>query len=488
VTFTATDDLVVVSIDPPVVISTEGAAQEITGTATDTAGQKGTTSIKINLDKTAPQTTAETPAPGASGWYNADVNITLSAVDTLSGLSNTQYRINGGQWQNSTGLVKLSSEGSNLLEYQSIDIAGNEETIKSMTLNIDKIAPTATVSYNTTAPTNQDVIAAITPSEAVIVTNNGGATAHTFSENGSFTFEFVDVAGNTGTVTATVANIDKIAPTASVSYSKTTPTNQDVIATITPSEAVTVTNNGGATAYTFSENGSFTFEFVDAAGNTGTVTATVTNIDKVAPTATVAYNTTVPTNQDVVATITPSEDVTITNNGGSKSYTFTQNGSFTFSFVDAAGNTGTATATVANIDKVAPTLIIKLNKYILSPPNHKMVPIHATLVSQDNNPGPLSIVLKSITSNEPDNGKGDGNTINDIQGAAIGTLDADFMLRAERSSKGTGRIYTITYTITDAAGNQSTAIATVKVNKGTKDDDRDQHDDHENDGHESQDN
>jgi endo-1,4-beta-xylanase len=117
-----------------------------------------------------------------------------------------------------------------------------------------------------------------------------------------------------------------------------------------------------------------------------------------------------------------------------------------------------------------------------------MVPIHATLVSQDNNSGPLSIVLKSITSNEPDNGKGDGNTINDIQGATIGTLDTDFILRAERSSKGTGRIYTITYTITDAAGNQSTAIATVKVNKGTKDDDRDQHDDHENDGHESQDN
>jgi hypothetical protein len=74
------------------------------------------------------------------------------------------------------------------------------------------------------------------------------------------------------------------------------------------------------------------------------------------------------------------------------------------------------------------------------------------------------------------------------QGATIGTLDTDFMLRAERSGKGNGRIYTITYSITDAAGNQSTAIATVKVNNGSKDDDRDQHDDHENEGHENQNN
>ena len=227
-----------------------------------------------------------------------------------------------------------------------------------VTVDIDKVAPTATVAYSTTLPTNQDVVATITPSEAVTVTNNGGSTSYTFADNGSFTFEFVDVAGNKGSVVAAVYNIDKIVPTATVVYSTTLPTNQDVVATITPSEAVTITNNGGSTSYTFADNGSFTFEFVDAAGNKGSVVAAVYNIDKVAPTAVVAYSTTAPTNQAVVATITPSEAAAITNNGGSTSYTFTANGSFTFEFMDEAGNKGTATATVSNIDTTVPTLTL----------------------------------------------------------------------------------------------------------------------------------
>ncbi len=73
-------------------------------------------------------------------------------------------------------------------------------------------------------------------------------------------------------------NIDSVAPTATLSYSTASPTNPSVIVTITPSEPVTVTNNGGKSTYTFSSNGTFTFEFMDRAGNTGSSTATVTNI------------------------------------------------------------------------------------------------------------------------------------------------------------------------------------------------------------------
>ncbi|MDF2648478.1 MAG: hypothetical protein K0Q73_4283 [Paenibacillus sp.] len=187
-------------------------------------------------------------------------------------------------------------------------------------------------------------------------------------------------------------------------------------------------------------------------------------IDIIAPTASVSYSNVNPTNQDVVATITPSEPVTIINNGGSDSYVFSENGSFTFEFMDAAGNTGSVTASVSNIDRIAPTLRITLDQNELNPPNHKLVPIHAVLTSEDNNPGTLFIILQSITSNEPDNGLGDGDTPHDILGADFGMLDTDFELRAERSGKGNGRIYTITYTISDAAGNQSTAIANAVVN------------------------
>jgi pectin methylesterase-like acyl-CoA thioesterase/lysophospholipase L1-like esterase len=332
-----------------------------------------------------------------------------------------------------------------------------------VTVHIDNVAPTATVAYSTIAPTNKDVVATITPSEAVTVTNNGGASSYTFADNGSFTFEFVDAAGNKGSVAAAVYNIDKIVPVATVSYSTKAPTNKDVVATITPSEAVTVTNNGGASSYTFTDNGSFTFEFVDAAGNKGSVVAAVYNIDKVAPAATVSYSTTAPTNKDVVATITPSEAVTITNNGGSTSYTFTANGSFTFEFMDEAGNIGTATAVVSNIDTTAPTLTLIPDKQSLGTANHKLVSVQMSVYGQDEGAGVSTILLTSITSNEPDDGLGDGDTAGDIVGADVGTFDTEFQLRAERSGKGQGRIYLITYTVTDLAGNRTTATTEVIV-------------------------
>ncbi|MBP1996673.1 chitinase N-terminal domain-containing protein [Paenibacillus eucommiae] len=76
----------------------------------------------------------------------------------------------------------------------------------------------------------------------------------------------------------TVSNIDKSAPSVVVTYSTDIPTNQAVVATILSDEPVTITNNGGLNTYTFYYNGSFTFEFADAAGNVGTVIASVSNI------------------------------------------------------------------------------------------------------------------------------------------------------------------------------------------------------------------
>ena len=71
--------------------------------------------------------------------------------------------------------------------------------------------------------------------------------------------------------------------------------------------------------------------------------------ENIAPTATVSYDVTESTFKAVTATITPSEPITIVNNGGSSSYKFYFNGSFTFQFIDASGLPGTATATVNNI-------------------------------------------------------------------------------------------------------------------------------------------
>ena len=58
-------------------------------------------------------------------------------------------------------------------------------------------------------------------------------------------------------------------------------------------------------------------------------------------------------------------------------------------------------------------------------------------------------------------GNGDGDTVNDI----VIVDDDTFQLRAERAGSGDGRVYTITYEVTDACGNSTLASATVNVPK-----------------------
>ncbi|WP_028401792.1 hypothetical protein [Ectobacillus panaciterrae] len=131
--------------------------------------------------------------------------------------------------------------------------------------------------------------------------------------------------------------------------------------------------------------------------------------------------------------------------------------------MDKAGNTEDTKTIQIKIDKTAPELTLKLNQASLWPPNHKMVTVKVTPEWQDSLSGMQSIVLTSITSNELPDGPGDGNTAQDIQNAAYGTADFEFDLRAERSGGGTGRVYTITYTITDTAGNSRAVSTTLAV-------------------------
>jgi len=95
---------------------------------------------------------------------------------------------------------------------------------------------------------------------------------------------------------------------------------------------------------------------------------------------------------------------------------------------------------------------------VLWPPNHKMVPVTVIADVSDNN-GNATCKIVSITSNEPENGLGDGDTAPDWE--ITGDLTAN--LRAERSGTGTGRGYTINVSCSDSAGNTSnqSGIATV---------------------------
>ena len=75
------------------------------------------------------------------------------------------------------------------------------------------------------------------------------------------------------------------------------------------------------------------------------------------PTANIAYSEKEPTKNYVTARlVNPSTDITITNNNGSDTHLFTENGEFTFEFKDnESGLKGSATAKVDWIDKDVPT-------------------------------------------------------------------------------------------------------------------------------------
>jgi len=131
--------------------------------------------------------------------------------------------------------------------------------------------------------------------------------------------------------------------------------------------------------------------------------------------------------------------------------------------VDAAAAADDDSASVSVVDTVAPTLTLSVSPVAMSPPNHKLILVTATLSSSDTCDATPTIRLVSIASNEPDNGLGDGDQPNDIQGAAFGTDDRQFLLRSERGGKKRDRVYTITYSATDDSNNTTQKQATVRV-------------------------
>jgi slime mold repeat-containing protein len=101
---------------------------------------------------------------------------------------------------------------------------------------------------------------------------------------------------------------------------------------------------------------------------------------------------------------------------------------------------------------------------ILKPANHKLVQVDVT-VSAQADCGPLPAILASVKSSQADDAPGpsDGHTVDDIQGAELGTSDTSFFLRAEFDRSLGSRIYTIVYTVTAADGSSASATATVTV-------------------------
>ncbi len=119
------------------------------------------------------------------------------------------------------------------------------------------------------------------------------------------------------------------------------------------------------------------------------------------------------------------------------------------------------TMTAEVVDTTDPVVNVSLSPNMLWPPNHTMHDITATVnVTDVCDPNP-TFVLKSVTSSEFDDATGDGHTTDDIAGTELGTPDTTFQVRAERDGAKIGRTYTVTYTGSDASGNDADDSATV---------------------------
>jgi PKD repeat protein len=212
-------------------------------------------------DTTAPTTTATTApaAPnGANGWFTSDVNVTLAGTDNTggSGIDKTEYRVDGGTFATYTAPIVVSTPGTHTVDYRSSDKNGNVEATKTVTVKVDKAAPTTT--------------AALTPA-----TPGAGGTY-------------------TGTVGLTLTAADPVSGVANTEYQVNTATPFGALAAakVTTAAATYVTYDP-ANKPSFTAPGSYSIDYrsTDAAGNvetakTVTFTIAAVNTDHSAPVTT----------------------------------------------------------------------------------------------------------------------------------------------------------------------------------------------------------
>jgi hypothetical protein len=267
---------------------------------------------------------------GENGWYTTSVVISLNATDNAYGVDYTNWRTNSGSWNRyTTSPFSISSEGTNVVEFYSVDKAGNNEGINSVSIKIDRNSPTGQVSINNNAQYTSSAIVTLTTSTqdgqgsgvaqmrfrnegdswSTWITYTTSPTSWTLQNgdgNKRVYAQFKDKAGNTSPETYDEIILDTEPPTTTVSLSGTVGENNWFTSSVaislksTDNYAVNYTNwrinnepwEPYASSFSISSEGTNIFEFysVDKAGNEETTQSVSIKIDKTAPTASVLIN------------------------------------------------------------------------------------------------------------------------------------------------------------------------------------------------------
>ena len=198
-------------------------------------------SQQVRIDKTAPTTTALCNAAAcAAAWYKAGVQVTLPATDPGgSGVAATYYTIDGTTPTTAstryTGAFSITA--TRTVKYFSVDVAGNAEAPKSQLIQIDSVAPTATIACNNTTCATGWYTAAVSVTlsatdpaggsgvAAIYYTTNGttpttSSTRYTgafsLTQTAAVKYFAVDVAGNASAIKTQNLQIDVAAPVTAI--------------------------------------------------------------------------------------------------------------------------------------------------------------------------------------------------------------------------------------------------------------------------------
>jgi HYR domain len=242
----------------------------------------------------------------------------------------------------------------------------------------------------------------------------------------------------------------------------------------TPTVTVAESNNGGAGSIASPLIITRTYTATDGAGLSASASQTITVIDNTPPTiacpANIIVNAPLGTCSAAVNfTVTADDNCsvpTVTTSKGSGSVFPVGTTTVVATATDVAGNSQSCSFTVTVNDATPPVITTNGETITLWPPDHKYATIKVTdlVTSASDTCDPSvnidSVRIASVASDEPENSIGDGNTTDDI---VIAGDCKSVQLRSERIGSGNGRVYTITFKVTDASGNVSTATAKVTV-------------------------
>lgn len=212
--------------------------------STDVAGNvERDEALSLRIDTLAPDTVARlSGTAGAAGWWRSPVHVALDASDATSGVEESEIDIDGSGWAAYADPVLVSGQGDHGADYRSIDVAGNVESVETISFRIDSVAPRTTSTMSGTLGDNSWYTTPVTlvlsaadpaPGSGVDETFlcDRPTTGFTRYEDGvhDVTYYSTDVAGNQEVDRALSLRVDTVPPLAGVTGGAFCPSCGEVI-------------------------------------------------------------------------------------------------------------------------------------------------------------------------------------------------------------------------------------------------------------------